>query len=71
MNTTGLLYYSYFTSTPLFYSYLTRAALPSVPPINAGIRHAEKAVPCTVACDITEVTWFFLIVVRPNTYRVT
>jgi hypothetical protein len=55
----------------LYYSYFTRAALPSVSPINAGILHAEKAALCTVERDVIEITWSFLIVARPNTYRVT
>jgi hypothetical protein len=43
----------------------TGAALPSVSPINAGFRHAENAAPCTVARDVTEVTWSFLTAARP------
>jgi hypothetical protein len=71
MNTTGTLlpyyfYYSYFTVLLLvLYLYLTRAALLSVSPINAGIRHAENAAQCTVARDVTEVTSSYLTVARP------
>jgi hypothetical protein len=41
----------------VLYSYSTRAALPSVSVINAGIRHAR---------DVTEVTWSLPTVVRPS-----
>jgi hypothetical protein len=51
--------------------YFTGAALPSVSPINAGIRHAENAALCTVACDVTEVTWSFLTVTSSSSYCVT
>jgi hypothetical protein len=46
----------------VLHSYSTRTAPPSVSPINVGIRHAENAAPCTVARDVTEVTWSFLTV---------
>jgi hypothetical protein len=39
--------------------------------MNAGIRHAENAVPCTVARDVTEVTWSFRTVAWPNSYCIT
>jgi hypothetical protein len=52
---TLLILYYFSTCTllvlPVLY-YFTGAALPSVSPINAGIRHA----PCTVARDVAEVT---------------
>jgi hypothetical protein len=52
-------------------SHSTGAALPSVSSINAGIRHAENAAPCTVVHDVTEVTWSFLTVAPSSGYRVT
>jgi hypothetical protein len=39
--------------------------------MNAGIWHAENAALCTVARDVTEVTWSLLTVTRPSSYRVT
>jgi hypothetical protein len=51
--------------------YSTGASLPSVSPINAGIRHAANAAPCTVAHDVTEVTWSLPTVARPSSYPVT
>jgi hypothetical protein len=41
----------------LYWYSTTGAALPLVSPINGGIWHAENAAPCTVARDVTEVTW--------------
>jgi hypothetical protein len=55
---TLLLVFYYFTTTTT-----TGAALPSVSPIDAGIRHAENAAPCIVARDVAEVMSSFLIVV--------
>jgi hypothetical protein len=46
----------------ILYWYSAGAALPSVSPISAGIWHAENAVLCIVARDVTEVTWSFLTV---------
>jgi hypothetical protein len=58
------------TCTLLVLYYSNGAALPSVSPINAGIRHAENATPCTVARDVTEITWSLPTVARPSSYRV-
>jgi hypothetical protein len=55
----------------VLYSYFTGAALPSVSSINSGIRHTENAAPCTVARDVSEVTWSLPTVARPSSYRVT
>jgi hypothetical protein len=56
----------------VLYSYSTTgAALPSVSTINAGIWHVENAAPCTVARDVTEVTWSLPTVAWPNSYHVT
>jgi hypothetical protein len=46
----------------VFYSYSTRAALPSFSPIIAEIPYAENAAPYTVARKVTEFTWSFLTV---------
>jgi hypothetical protein len=57
MDSTGIL-----LELLILYYHSTRAALPAVSPINVGMWHAENAAPCTVARDVTEVTWSFLTV---------